>query len=196
MVRTSIFLFAFTCLLFSCKRDNPDVMNAQPVGDKDWVKTESGKKSDELKANSAKEGDIKGIAAKSLQTLQTAYKAASGKVPGVGDVTVLLDDNLNLIIENKSGLSTTTTQVNLKSIDTDFSHVEILSDAQGHEFPGFRIKVLPGKPKVSVSDGGAKGKEMDYLEVILSTRPDVEHSLSAITLAAQVAQNTLPIGVD
>ncbi len=194
MLRNSILLLAFACMLFSCKRDNPDVENATPVGDKVWKETESGKKMDELRANATQESDIKGLATSSLQTLQQAYKAAAGKVPGVGDVTVLVDDNLYLLIENKSGSNTTTTQVNLKSIDTDFSHIEILSDGQGHEFPGFRVKVLPGQPKVAVLKNGSKDKELDYLEIILVGRPDVQHSISAITFAAQAAQGTLPAG--
>ena len=196
MVKYSFFLFAFVCLILSCKRENPSVANAQPVGDKNWVTTEAGKKSDELKANAASEADVKGMMSKALQTLQSGYTASKGKVPGVDNVTVLLDDNMNLLIENKSGLTTTTTQVNLKSLDTDFKHIEILSDAQGHEFPGFRIKTLPGQAKVEILKNGSKSKEMDYFEVILAERMDVQHSLSALTMAAQIAQNTLPIGVD
>ena len=194
MLRSSILLLAFACIIFSCRRDNPDVVNATPVGDKVWKKTESGKKADELRANATKEDDIKGLATSSLQTLQQAYKAASGKVPGVGEVTVLVDDNLNLLIENKSGSNTTTTQVNLKSIDTDFKHLEIISNHQADVFPGFRIKVLPGQAKVVVLKNGSKEKELDYLEIYLAKRSDVEHSISAITLAAQAAQNSLPSG--
>lgn len=193
MVRSSIKLMVVAVVVAACGSDAPEVVNPTPVGEKTHIKAESGKKSDELKANSVSEGDIRGIAVKSLQTLQEAYKSASGKVDGVGDVTVMVDDNLNLIIENKSGLGTTTTQVNLKSLDTDFSHLEILSDNQGHEFPGFRIKVLPGEPKVVVKKG-LGSKEMEYLEIFLAARPDVEHSISALTFAAQAAQNKLATG--
>lgn len=195
MVRISIFLFVFAISILACNRENPSVVNPEPVGDKNWVTSDTGKKTDELKANSVQGGDPKAMMSRALQTLQTAYKAANGKVIGVGEVTVLLDDANNLIIENKSGSSTISTMVNLKSIDTDFKHIEILSDSQGHPSPGFRIKTLPGQPKVEVTKGGSKS-EMDYLEVILSERADVQHSLSALTMAAQIAQNTLPIGVD
>lgn len=195
MVRNSILLFALMSLMFSCNRANPDVVNATPVGETNWVETESGKKSDELKANAANGGNPKEMMSRALQTIQEAYNASKGKLPEIGDVTVLIDDNNNLLIENKSGLSTTTTQVNLTSIDTDISHIEILSDSQGHKFPGFRIKTLSGQPKVTISTGGGT-ESKDYLEMSFADRADVQHSLSALTLAAQIAQNTLPIGVD
>lgn len=196
MVKYSIFLFAFVSLIISCKRENPNVENATPVGEKNWVKTESGTKSEELMANSASEGDVKGMMTKSLQTLQSGFTASKGKVPGLDDVTVLIDDNMNLLIENKSGFTTTTTQVNLKNLDADMQNVEVLSDANpDNKFPGFRIKVLPGKAKVEVMKGGTKTQQ-DYLEIIHAERGDVIHSLSALTMAAQIAQNTLPIGVD
>jgi hypothetical protein len=195
MVRNSFLLLVFVSFLFSCNRDNPDVVNATPVGETNWVATDSGKKSDELKANAANGGNPKEMMGKALQTLQDAYKASKDKVPGIGDVTVLIDDNSNLLIENKSGLSTTTTQVNLKGLDPDPTHVEILSDSQGHEFPGFRIKTLPGQPKVTVTNGGKK-ETLDFLEMSFAERADVQHSLAALTLATQIAQNTLPIGVD
>lgn len=192
MVKNSIFLLAFTLLLFSCKRENPEVVNATPVGEKTLIKVENGKKSEELKANSVPEADVKAVAKKSLQTLQNAYNAAADKVPGIGKVTVLLDDNLTLIIDNKSGLSTTSTQVNLKSIDTDFNKVEIIPNRGENEFPGFRIKTLPGQPKVAIYKNGSKDKEMDYLEMYFAERKDVQHCLSALTLAAQAVQSNLP----
>ncbi len=192
MFRISIFFFLFTSVLFSCNRENPDVVNAQAVGEKKIIPVEEGSKSDELRANSVSEGDVKAVAKRALQSLQEAYKRSSGKVPDVGDVTVMVDDNLNLLIENKSGLSTTTTQVNLASIDTDFKNIEIMPDKDGNKFPGFRIKTLSGKPKVAILKNGTKEKEMDYLEIYMSSRDDVHKSLSSITLAAQAAQNTLP----
>lgn len=196
MVRNSIFLFAFISLILSCKRENPNVVNATPVGENAWVKSESGKNTDDLKANSSSGGDPKGMMTKALQTLQASYTHAKGKVPGVDDVTVLIDDNMNLIIENKAGSSTSAKQVNLKNLDTDFSHIEIISDSQGNAHPGFRIKVLPGQAKVDVLKDGSKEQDLDYLEVILYDRDDVHRSISALTMAAQIAQNTLPIGVD
>ncbi len=196
MVKKSIILFVFVSLLLSCTSENPEVVNAAPVGDKVWVKSESGKKTDELKANASSEGEQKEMMSKALQTLQAGYNASKGKVTGVDDVTVLLDDNMNLLIENKSGGMTTTTQANLKSLDTDFKNIEIISDAQGNAYPGFRVKILPGKAKVVVLKNGTKDKELDYLEVILADRADVHHSISALTIAAQIAQNTMPIGVD
>ncbi|GEM_PF-2321523 len=196
MARISIFLFALVSLLFSCKGDNPDIVNAQAVGDKVWQKSESGKNVDDLQANSTLEGDTKGLLVKSLQTMQEGYKASKDKVKGIGDVTVKVDDNHNLIIENKLGSNTTTTVVNLKSLDADLSKVEILSDLQGSEFPGFKIKVLRGKPNVVISKNGTKEKEMDHLEVFMAEQKDVQQTLAALTMAIQLAQNTLPIGVD
>ena len=70
------------------------------------------------------------------------------------------------------------------------------TDAQGNAYPGFRVKILPGKAKVLVLKNGTKDKELDYLEVILADRADVHHSISALTIASQIAQNTMPIGVD
>ncbi len=169
------------------------MVNAQAVGEKKHIPVAEGStKSDELKANSVDEGNTKAVATRALQSLQEAYKRAAGKVPNIGEVTILVDDNMNLLIENKSGSSTITTQVNLTSIDTDFKKIEIIPNRDGNEFPGFKIKTLSGKPKVAILKNGTKEKEMDYLEIFMSSREDIHKSMTSITLAAQAAQGSLP----
>lgn len=192
MLRNLFLFLTLAGFFLACRGENPDVKNATPVGEREWKTAASGDKKDELNANSVAEADLKGLAIYSLQTLQQAYKAASGKVPGVGEVTVSVDDNLNLLIENKSGSSTTTQLANLKSLDPDFKHLEIIVNKQANEFPGFRIKVLPGKSKVAVLKNGTKTEELEYLEIILAERSDVEKSISALTLAIEAAQEKLP----
>lgn len=190
MSKKAIFFFLMGSVLLSCQRDNPDVKNAEAVGEKKLIQVDSAKNSDVMKANSAPANDVKAIASSALRTLQTAYNNAKGKVPGVDDVTVLVDDNLNLIIENKSGLTTTTTMANLKALDPDMAHIEIIPNYKEGEFPGFRIKTLPGQPKVTVATATGK-KEVDFLEIKLAERMDVQHSLSALTMAAEAAQSKL-----
>lgn len=192
MLKNSFQLAVLTLLIYACNHDNPEVVNANPVGEKQVIEVESGKQSDQLQANAVLEGDIKGIATKALQSLQMVYKNASGKVTDVGDVTVMVDDNLNLIIENKSGSTTTSKLVNLRSIDTEMSHVEIIPDKEGNKFPGFKIKTKPGSSKVDILNNGTKEKELDYLEIYLAERKDVHKALTSIMFAAQAAQQSLP----
>jgi hypothetical protein len=190
MLKISVQIVLFTLLVYSCKQDNPEVVNANPVGERQSIEVPSGKKSEELQANAVPAGDIKGIATRALQSLQTVYKNAAGKVTGVGEVTVMVDDNLNLIIENKYEGSTSTQLVNLGRIDTDMSHVEIIPDKDGNKFPGFKVKTKSGK--VDILKDGAKQKEQDYLEIYLAERKDVNKALTSIMFAAQAAQQTLP----
>ncbi|MBK8567976.1 MAG: hypothetical protein IPN76_32820 [Saprospiraceae bacterium] len=80
--------------------------------------------------------------------------------------------------------------VNLGRIDTDMSHVEIIPDKDGNEFPGFKVKTKSGK--VDILKDGAKQKEMDYVEIYLAERKDVNKALTSLMFAAQAAQQTLP----
>jgi hypothetical protein len=190
MLKNSIQVVLFLLLFNSCTSENPEIVNAKPVGERQNIEIASGKKSEELQANAVPASDIKAVATRALQTLQTVYKNASGKVTGVGEVTVMVDDNLNLIIENKVGGSTSTQLVNLGRIDTDMSHVEIIPDRDGNEFPGFKVKTKSGK--VDILKDGAKQKEMDYVEIYLAERKDVNKALTSLMFAAQAAQQTLP----
>ncbi len=192
MLKISAASFAVLFLLFSCSRENPEVVNARAVGERNTIKLDSATQSEQLAANSVAEGDLKGVATQALQPLQTAYKAASGKVPDIGEVTVMVDDNLNLIIENKSGAGTTSSLVNLRSIDTKMESIEIIPDKDGNKFPGCRIKTLSGQSKVAVTKNGVKEKEMDYLEIFLAERKDIHKAITSITFAAQAAQSALP----
>ncbi len=192
MLKISASALAIFLLLTSCNRENPDVVNAKPVGERATIQLDSASNSENLAANSAEEGDMKGVATKALQPLQTVYKAASGKVPGIDEVTVMVDDNLNLIIENKSGSSTTSSTVNLMSIDTKMENIEIIPDKDGNKYPGFRIKTLSGKPKVAILKNGTKDKDLDYLEIFMAERKDVHKAITSIIFAAQAAQSSLP----
>jgi hypothetical protein len=192
MLKISASAVAILFMLISCNRENPDVVNAKPVGEKATIQLDSATNSENLAANSAQEGDLKGVATKALQPLQTVYKAASGKVPGIGEVTIMVDDNLNLIIENKAGSGSTTSTVNLRSIDTKMENIEIIPNKDDNKFPGFKIKTLPGQPKVAILKNGTKEKDLDYLEIFMAERQDVHKAITSLIFAAQAAQSSLP----
>jgi hypothetical protein len=190
MLKNSIKLVFFSLLVGACNQENPEVVNANPVGERQVVEVPGGKKSEELQANAVLQNDIKGLATKALQGLQMVYKNASGKVDGVGEVTVKVDDNLNLIIENKTSGGTSAQLVNLTKIDTDFSHIEIIPDKDGVKFPGFKVKTKSGK--VDLLKDGAKQSQVDYLEIYLAERTDVNKAIASIMHAAKAAQQSLP----
>lgn len=192
MCKQNFYLWFVAAMALGCGNDNPAVQNATPVGERQWIKSETGDRKEELKANAIPIDDTQALVRYSLQTLQEAYNKANGKVPNVGKVTVLVDDNLNMVLNNEQGLNTTTSVVNLKSLNSDPQKLGIIVNRNADEFPGLKIYVRQGEPKVEITKNGKDPVKQDFLEIILADRTDVERVASALLTAAESAQGILP----
>jgi hypothetical protein len=191
MIQKLLSLSVFLFCLSACGQEAPSTKNAVEVGEKEWKKAESGKASDELAANAIPDSDVVGKVKYSLTALQEEYKKADGVVPGIGKVTLLLDENLTLIIKNEFQGKTYETRADLKSLDPETSHIGVIVDQNPGEFPGIQIPVLAGKSKVlKMEDGKVKSKE-DFLEIKLADRPGIERIAAAMMNAIQSAHGKI-----
>ena len=172
----------------ACGSEVPDLKNPAPVTDRNVGNVE-GAGTDNLKAKAVGENDFYGQAKWALGALQEEYNQASGKVPGVGKVSVMVDENFTMIIRNDNGGQIEETKVNLNSLNDDLKSLEIYPEGVKTEFPGFRIPVLKGKPAVEVNKNG-KMEKQDYLEIFLSERKSVERVISGLRQAMQSAQES------
>lgn len=181
-------------LFFSCQ-NSTDLKNAEEIKDRSEQKIVTGGDAvEDLRANAIKESDIAGQIKWSLGLLQEALRESSGQVNGLGEISVLLDENYQMAIKNKFDGDDFEKRVNLANLDADAKNIEIISDSHGHPNPGLRIKVLPGKPGVEIFKNGSKNKTEDFLEIILAERKMVHKVLSAVTNAIKAAQGqALPV---
>ncbi|MEY3367466.1 MAG: hypothetical protein RI973_621 [Bacteroidota bacterium] len=186
-------IIAATALLSltGCREEVSAPRNAETIQERQWKSAPDGKPVDELAANAIADSDTKGKIMWSLSSLQTAYREAEGKVPGLGKVTVMVDDDLYLIISNELEGGVEEKRASLKSLDPDFSHVELIVNKNPDEFPGLKIPVLNGKEKVLIIKNGVLQSKVEYLEIILADRPAVQKMASGLTNAIQAAQGQL-----
>lgn len=184
------FLIVFSLLIASCGNDAPESSNPEEVS-AEWKKVEGGKPADELEANAVADTDVVGKVKAALTTVQQQYDKAEGKVPGLGKVTLLVDENLMLIVRNEVDGKTFETRADLKSLDPETSHIGIILDQNPGEYPGFRVPVLSGESKVLKMEGESVKSKEESLEIILASREDVERAVSAMMTAVQVAHNKL-----
>ena len=182
---------ALLLTLAGCREEVSAPRNAETIEERQWKSAPDGKPVDELAANAIADSDTKGKITWSLASLQTAYREAAGKVPGLGKVTVMVDDDLNLIISNELEGAVEEKRVSLKSLDPDFSHVGLIVNKNPNEFPGLRIPVLKGKDKVLIIKNGVVQSKVEHLEIVLADRSAVQKMASGLTNAIQAAQGQL-----
>lgn len=189
MFRKFIIAAATAILISACGSEVPEVKNPVPVGDQTEVGTESATPVDNLKTKAVDQNDFHGQAKSSLAFLQEELNKATGKVPGIGKITVLLDDNLTMIVRNELDGKIEETKANLKSLNADPKSLEVFPEGVKGEYPGFRMFIQKGKPEVEVTVNG-KTKSQDYLEFFLSERSSVERVLSGLMQAVRSAQGS------
>ena len=187
MIQKLLSLFALSLLLAACGNEIPPSKNAVEVGEKEWKTVESGKASDQMAANAIPDADVLGKVKWSLSGLREEYKKAEGVVPNIGKITLLIDENLTLIIKNEFEGKVYETRVNLKSLDPEASHLEVIVDENPGEFPGLKFPVLSGKPKVQKIENGIVQSKEDYLVIILADRTSVQQIISSMMYAIQAA---------
>ena len=186
-----MFFFVTAFLFAACGNDAPTTKNAVEVGEKEWQKSESGKPSDDLAINAIPDADVLGKVKWALTTLQEEYKKAEGVVPNTGKVTVLIDENLLMIVKNEYGGKVYETRASLKSLDPVAGNMGVILDEVPGDFPGLKVPVLAGQAKVVKMENGSVKSQEDHFEIILSDRQGVERVAGAMLLALQAAHGRL-----
>lgn len=161
------------------------VESAQPAVDSTATAMEK------IKARAIAEDDYVGRVRSSLTVLQEEYTNAKGKIKGIGDVSVKVDELFNLLIENKEGGHVYTTQVNLKNLNPEQGGLQLIPDLTEAEDPGLKIMVLDGKPGVVYSIDGAKQREDKWLEIRLPERKNIERLTPAMVQALYVVHGKI-----
>lgn len=184
-----IITIAFCALfLFGCGESNPELKNAQEVKDRSEQKVVTGgTASEDLKANAIDENDLDSRIKWSLGRVQEELRAAADHVDSYGEITVLLDDNHQMVIRNKKGLTTEERRVNLSNLNTDIKTMTIIRDGDAGPNPGFKMSVIPGKPGVDYFVNGTKKETLQELEILLGERRQVQLVISALTQAIKTA---------
>lgn len=178
-------------VLAGCRDEVSTPQNAEIVQERQWKTASGGLPVDELAANAIADTDVKGKIMWSLSPLQTAYREAEGKVPGLGKVTVMVDDELQLIISNELNGVLEEKRISLKSLDPEFSHVEVLVNKDPGEYPGLKVPVLSGKEKALLIRNGVVQSKEKHLEIILADRSAVQRMASGLMNAILAAQDQL-----
>ncbi len=191
-----ILCFAFSVLMIqSCAESNPDPQNAVEIKGRSDQEAKNGEKpTDNLKANAIAEGDAVGRAKWSLGRVQEELNASAGKVDGLGKVSILLDDNMLMIIRNEVDGNTYEKRVNLANLSSDAKRMEFVVDGvEGAHNPGVKIPILEGKAPVGIFKNGSETSTEKYLELLLGERRQVQLVVSAMTHAIKVSQGDLSI---
>jgi hypothetical protein len=173
----------------ACQPSNQNMENAEAVQDRSAQEVVTGgKPSENLRANAIKAGDFAKQAEWSLGLIQEQLKKSAGKVNGLGEVSILLDDNFQMAIRNNYNGEMIEKRVSLANLDTDIKNIEIISDSHGHPNPGLKFKVLDGKPGVEVYKDGSKTETLKELELIFAERKMVHKAISAMTNAVNASR--------
>ena len=103
----------------------------------------------------------------------------------MGDISVLVDDNYQMVIRNKNDGNVYEQRVSLANLDTNMKNMQIIVDRGDVPHPGFRMPVLKGKPGVEIYENGQKKETKQELEILLSERRQVQLVISALTQAVR-----------
>ncbi len=174
MIQKFIFLGSFLFLLQAC--GNEPANTAETAAE---TQTQSGLEG--LKANAVDEGNHLARVQATVKKVQKEYDDTRGQMPGRGRVTVSIDDNYNLIIQNDVEGDVLKTQVNLKNLNPDNGGMMLLPDNKPGDFPGIRLLVMEGKPGVSFLKNGELQKEERYLDIYMPKRTNIENLAPAMS---------------
>lgn len=181
-----------TVFTFSCTQRNPELKNAVDVKDRSEQKiVTGGKPSDDLRANAIPEGDIMARAKWSLGRVKEELKNSSVTVQNLGEINVLLDDNLTMVIQNVVNGEVYERRVNLANLNSDSKSMKIIADRGDNIHPGIQFSVLEGKAGVEHFKDGKLIKTERHLEFLLAERRQVQLVASAMFQAIKVSQGEL-----
>lgn len=180
---------ALTVALLLTACGGTEMENAEAVGAREDQLAKTDDPVADLEANAVKFDDLLGLAKRSLGTVQSVYNDQQGAVHTLGEVTVLLDDNFILSIQNKIDGDILEQRVNLKNLNSELESFDWIVDNGENPYPGVRVPTLDEKSSVEIlEDGSLQGTE-SYLEIILSERKAVQKCLSGLINAIRAARD-------
>lgn len=191
MIKKISFSLAIASLLLACNSE-PKEGNYQQVEQRSAAVPTGGNAAEQLTAAALEETNYVERVRQSFVPLQEEIRKAKGKVPGIGDVTVLVDEQFNLLIENRYEGSVVQTKVNLKHLNNSQGGMMLIPDKNPGEFPGLRILVKDGQPGVQILKDGKLEKEEKQLEIYLADRSAIERITPAVLQALNIANGNLP----
>ncbi len=181
---------ALVCILFlfACGQTNPELKNAEEIKDRSEQKVVTGgKPSENLRANAIEEGDLESRIKWSLGRVQEELRKSTDMVDSYGEISVLLDENHQMVIRNKKGLTTEERRVSLANLNTDVKTIKIIADGDGVPNPGFKMSVIEGRAGIDYFVNGTKKETLNELEILLGERRQVQLVISALTQAIRTA---------
>ncbi len=191
MMKKLTCLLTLASLLFACGNDPKD-SNFQQVEANMPVLPTGASPTEQLSAMAIEESNYLERVRQSFVPLQEEYRKAKGKVPGIGEVTIFVDDNFTLLIENKFEGSTYQTKVNLKNLNNAQGGMRLVPDNNPGDFPGLRIFVKDKNPGVEIIKDGKLVKEERQLEIYLADRASIERVTPAVLQGLNIANGNVP----
>lgn len=180
-----LFSILISAFFSACQSDSkPTENNPEPAAAE--KQDQASKTIEDLRASALSEEDVFGRVEQSLVALQNEYRNAEGKVPGVGKVTVFLDEHLTLLLKNELPNETIETKVNLRHLNPN-NGMTLVPDLEPGQFPGLKIAVLDGMPGVTVTKNGELESEERALEIYLPERVNIENITAPLTQALNIA---------
>lgn len=191
MTKKLIGLALISSLFFACQSDSKDA-NLQQVETNSPNVPAGATPAEQLQAVALEESDYLERIKQSFLPLQQEYRKATGKVPGIGDVNIFVDEKFTLLIENKYKGSSYQTKVNLKNLNNEQGGMSLVPDNKPGEFPGLKVFVKDGKPGVEIWKDDVLQRELRQLEIYLADRAGIERVTPTILQALNIANGNLP----
>ncbi|HFA47695.1 MAG TPA: hypothetical protein ENJ95_01610 [Bacteroidetes bacterium] len=177
-------LFVFSCTSESAPEEKQKAATAQPVQAADGQL--KGGSLEELKEKALDENDTYGRVRQSLGVLQKEFNQAQQKAKKTGKMSVIVDEDFNLIIRNENKENVGESRVNLKDLNAANGGMRLLPDDAPGDYPGFSISVIEGRPGVEIYSNGEKVGELRELQIFLAGRESVERVVPAFVQALNV----------
>lgn len=175
---------AFASLFLACQNE-PANGDTGAVQSAEAPKT-AGTPLEEMQAIALEETDTLGRLRQSFVALQEEFIKSKGIVPEVGDVMVTVDEQFNLLIENKLNGHVYLTKVKIRDLRRKDGGLLLLPDFPPRKHPGLKINLKDGSPKAQLYIDGQLDKEENYIEFSLKDRPSMERVVPAIVQAMNI----------
>ncbi len=192
-MKKTLFIAAVNlAILFCACGGNPDLKNPEEVKNRSEQQVVTGgTASEDLKANAIDVNDTEKLIKWSLGRVQEELKKSEGTIEELGEVSVLLDENMQMVIRNNKDGNVYEKRVKLSSLNTDINSFQIVVDNDTNPYPGFKMPVVDGQPGVDHYENGKKKETKKDLEIFLAERRQVQLVISAMIQAAQTAKGEL-----
>lgn len=191
MTKNLLVFAVISSLFIACQSDSKDSKLEQVESNSPNLPA-GATPAEQLQAAALEESDYLERVKQSFVPLQQEYRKATGKVPGIGEVNIFVDEKYTLVIDNKYKGSDYQTKVNLKNLNNAQGGMSLIPDNNPGEFPGLKIFVKDGKPGVEIWKDNALQREERQLEIHLADRAGIERVTPAILQALNIASGNLP----